>query len=81
MYYKLMYACVLLTVTNAFPMPEEDTTEWDEARLSRSHVSGKQNKKQFLLNGPVWHDDMPPYSEGVFDRFGHHLTGNIFTQI
>ena len=68
-----VYLLFLFTVTSAFPVWQNEYE--DGSLFVRSGVQ-KTHKKQLLLHGAATHNDMPPHSEGVFDSFGHHLTGN-----
>ena len=70
----LVLASFLLIVTNAIPIIKHEQG-FEYGGLERTFSSDYPSKKQLVLHGPEISHDLPPYSEGVFDSFGHHLTG------
>jgi len=73
---NLILALFLLTTTKAIPLLQNQE-EYDKNGQSISSISSTSDKKQLLLDGPEMYPKLPPFSDGNFDAFGHHLSSKL----
>ena len=73
----LVQVTLLFTICNAIPIFQsvDDDDDDDENGMARSNYLNDEIRKQLIFPEPHVYHDLPPHSEGVFDSFGHHLTG------
>ena len=70
----LVQVTLLFTISNATPI-FQSVDDDDENGMVRSTYLNDDLRKQLIFPQPHVYHDLPPHSEGVFDSFGHHLTG------
>ena len=70
----------LFIATNATPITQHEHG-FENDGLEKSFDSDYPKKRQLLLNEPELSHDLPLYSEGAFDSYGHHLPGQYTIQL